>query len=182
MIIEIKDINVKTLDYTIRLARIEDAAKLSELRLQIDGETENMNREQGEGYMDSRGFEELIKSDTESTKNIFLVTEIKNRIVAYSRCEGSELKRFSHKVEFGVGVLKEFWGFGIGTNMLKESINWADSIGIKKIVLSGVVEKNTRAVEIYKKLGFEIESILKNDRIHSDGNYYNSLIMARFKD
>lgn len=30
-----------------------------------------------------------------------------------------KLKRFSHKVEFGVCVLKEYWGYGIGKNLLK---------------------------------------------------------------
>lgn len=182
MIIETTEYSVKGLEYIIRSAKVEDATKLSELRVLIDGETENLNREQGEGYISCVGFENLIKEDSQSKKNIFLVTEIDNKIVAYSRCEGSELKRFSHKVEFGIGVLKKSWGYGIGTNMLRKSIHWADTNDIKKIILSGVVETNERAIKIYKDLGFEVEGVLKKDRILSDGNYYNSLIMARFRD
>ncbi|HCF51897.1 MAG TPA: GNAT family N-acetyltransferase, partial [Bacillus sp. (in: Bacteria)] len=32
----------------------------------------------------------------------------------------------------------------------------------------------------YKKLGFEVEGILKNDKRLSDGKYYNTVVMGRF--
>jgi GNAT superfamily N-acetyltransferase len=73
----------------------------------------------------------MIKNDTEQLRNLFLVAEVHDRLVGFSRCEGIYLKRFSHKVDFGVCVLKEYWGYVIGTNLLKQSITWADSNGIK---------------------------------------------------
>ena len=88
------------------------------------------------------------------------------------------MKRTSHKVEFGVCVLKEFWGHGIGQNLLKESIHWADANGIKKITLN-VLETNDKAIKLYQKYGFEVEGILKKDKILSDGNYYNTILMGR---
>lgn len=110
-----------------------------------------------------------------------MVAVADKRIVGFSRCEGTYLKRFSHKVEFGVCVLNDFWGHGIGKNLLKESIAWADSNDIKKLTLN-VLETNTKAIELYKRLGFEIEGILKNDKILSDGEYYNTIVMGRFND
>ncbi|MBO1625592.1 GNAT family N-acetyltransferase [Bacillus arachidis] len=179
MIINKQEFDVNGIMYTIRSAMDKDAKDLSELRLQIDGETENLDREKGEGFIDTKGFEEIIQTDTESPRNLFLVAVVNNRIVGFSRCEGVNLKRFSHKVEFGVCVLKEFWGFGIGKNLLKESISWADSNGIKKIALN-VLETNGKAIKLYEKLGFEIEGILKNDKRLADGKYYNTIIMGRF--
>ena len=85
----------------------------------------------------------------------------------------------AHKVEFGVGVLKDFWGYGIGTNLLKESIQWADANDIKKITLN-VLETNEKAIMLYEKLGFEQESVLKNDKLLSDGNFYHTVVMGRF--
>ncbi|MDQ0888617.1 ribosomal protein S18 acetylase RimI-like enzyme [Paenibacillus sp. V4I9] len=181
MIISNKEFHVNGLNYTIR-STIETYAKdLSELRLQIDGETENLDRERGESFIDVSGFEQLIHTDTLSPRNLFLVAVADKRIVGFSRCEGTYLKRFSHKVEFGVCVLKDFWGYGIGKNLLKESIAWADSNDIKKITLN-VLETNTKAIELYKRLGFEIEGILKKDKILSDGEYYNTIVMGRFND
>ncbi|MBE7103697.1 GNAT family N-acetyltransferase [Bacillus cereus] len=178
MIIKEKEYCIKGLDYTIRSAADHDAGQLSEIRVQIDGETENMDREEGEGFIDTNGFQQVIKTDSEKTRNIFLVAEVHNRIVGFSRCEGSDLKRLSHKVEFGVCILKEFWGYGIGKNLLQESINWADANEVKKIALQ-VLETNEKAIQLYKKLDFEVEGVLKNDKRLSDGKYYNTVVMGR---
>ncbi|GHH99313.1 GNAT family N-acetyltransferase [Neobacillus kokaensis] len=172
---------VKDLSYIIRSATAEDAKILSEVRLRCDGETENLDREQGEAYIDESGFKRIIKDDTESSSNLFLVADVNDKIVGFSRCQGNILKRMSHKVEFGVCVLKEYWGYGIGKNFLIESINWADSNEIKKMTLS-VLETNEKAINLYKKYGFEVEGILKKDKILSDGNYYNTILMGRFND
>ena len=173
--------HIRNLNYTIRSAKEDDAKILSEVRLQIDGETENMDREQGEAYIDEAGFKQLIKEDTEKSRNLFLVCEANEEIVGFSRCEGNELKRMAHKLEFGVCVLKDFWGYGIGTNLLKESIKWADTNEIKKMTLN-VLETNEKAILLYKKLGFEQEGVLKNDKLLSDGNYYHTVVMGRFND
>jgi RimJ/RimL family protein N-acetyltransferase len=169
---------IRNLRYIVRSARKEDAETLSEIRLQIDGETENMDRERGEALIDKEGFEKIIKDDTESGNNLFLVAEANGRIVGFSRCEGSNLRRTLHRVEFGVGVLKEFWGYGIGKNLLKESTRWADTNGVRKVSLS-VLETNEKAINLYKENGFEIEGILKDDKLLLDGNYYNTILMGR---
>ncbi len=123
MIIKEQEFHINGLIYTIRSAAETDANQLSKIRIQIDGETENMDREAGEGFIDTKGFQEIIKTDSEEMKNLFLVIEVQNRIVGFSRCEGSNLKRLSHKVEFGVCILREFWGYGMGKNLLQQSIN-----------------------------------------------------------
>ncbi|MEH7463072.1 GNAT family N-acetyltransferase [Bacillus thuringiensis] len=174
-----KEFYSRNICYMIRSAMEEDAKKLSEVRLQIDGETENLDREKGEAYIDEAGFKRIIKEDTDSVANLFLVAEVNGSIVGFSRCEGNKLKRTSHKVEFGVCVLQEYWGYGIGKNLLEESINWADTHGIKKITLN-VLETNDKAKSLYESYGFEVEGILKNDKVLSNGNYYNTILMGRF--
>ena len=178
MIVNSKLVSINGLQYTVRSAIDNDAKNLSEVRVKIDGETENLDREKGEAYIDEVGFKQIIKEDTESRRNLFLVAEVNQRIVGFSRCEGSKLKRSFHKVEFGVCVLEEFWGYGIGKNLLLESIQWADKNEIKKMTLN-VLETNENAIKLYKKYGFEIEGILKKDKLLSDGNYYNTILMSR---
>ncbi|SHH96291.1 MULTISPECIES: GNAT family N-acetyltransferase [Virgibacillus] len=179
MRIDQQEFIVSDTTYVIRSAKNIDAKELSEIRLQIDGETENLDREKGEAFIDIQGFEELIKTDTENKKNLFLVAVIHDKIVGFSRCEGNRLKRFAHKVEFGVCILKDYWGYGIGKNLLKESIAWADSNGIKKITLN-VLETNEKAINLYENFGFKTEGILKNDKLLSDKEYYNTIVMGRF--
>ncbi|MYL63499.1 GNAT family N-acetyltransferase [Bacillus hwajinpoensis] len=178
MIVNSKEYEVRNLNYKIRSAQIEDAKALSELRLQIDGESENLDRVKGEAYIDGEGFKAIIKSDSKSLNKIILVAEVNGTLVGFSRCEGNELKRSSHKVEFGVGVMKDYWGYGIGKNLLKASVNWADANHIKKITLN-VLETNEKAIALYGKYGFKIEGVLRKDKLLSDGNYYNTLLMSR---
>lgn len=174
-----REFNVNGVRYAIRPAVTIDAKNLSEVRLQIDGETQNLDREKGEAYIDTAGFEKLIKMDTENRNNLFLVAVMNDKIIGFSRCEGNYLRRTSHKVEFGVCVLKDYWGFGIGTNLLKESIAWADSNGIHKITLH-VLETNDKAITLYKKYGFKTEGLLINDKVLADGQFYNTVVMGRF--
>jgi ribosomal protein S18 acetylase RimI-like enzyme len=176
-----KDYIASTIHYTIRSAVETDARALEKVRWQIDGETEYLDREQGEAYIDESEFRNLIQEDTNSERNLFLVAEVNGRIAGFSRCEGSQLKRFSHKVDFGICLLREFWGYGIGPNLLKESMEWADSCGLQKISLS-VLESNEKAIRLYKKFGFKVEGILKMDKILSDGTFYNTVIMGRYKE
>ncbi|GGF22414.1 acetyltransferase [Halobacillus andaensis] len=180
MIVKPREYAIHNLQYLIRSAECKDAKALSEVRLQIDGETEYMDRVQGEAYIDEEGFQKIIKKDSDSLTNIFLVAEVKGAIAGFSRCEGNELKRSSHKVEFGVGVLMAYWGYGIGKNLLKESISWADSNHIRKMTLS-VLETNEKAISMYKSCGFKVEGILQNDKWLSDGEYYNTLLMGSLR-
>jgi hypothetical protein len=48
MIVSPKEFTINGLRYIIRSAMEKDAKNLSEVRVQIDGETENLDREQGE--------------------------------------------------------------------------------------------------------------------------------------
>ncbi|MBA3925278.1 GNAT family N-acetyltransferase [Listeria rustica] len=164
--------------YRIRLAEIGDARQLSEIRLQIDGETENLDRQRGEDFIDEAGFREIIQFDKASLKNLFLVAEIGGDIVGFSRCEGNVLSRSSHKVIFGVAILKAQWGNDIGSELLAKSIQWADNHDIRKMTLS-VIETNKKAIDLYGKFGFEIEGCLKADKKLADGKYYDTYIMSK---
>ena len=48
----------------------------------------------------------------------------------------------------------------MGKRLLQQSIHWADENEIKRISLQ-VLETNEKAIQLYKKLGFEVEGILK---------------------
>ncbi|MCS4470636.1 GNAT family N-acetyltransferase [Clostridium botulinum] len=178
MIIENKIIEGKNLTWILRCPTKYDATELSELRVKIDGETEYLDRESGEDLLTSEDFEKLIYEDSIGKKTIFLVAEVEGKIVGFSRCQESKLSRFRHKAEFGICISKEYWGYGIGRVLLENILMWADVVGIEKISLT-VVQTNTRAIQLYKKYGFVEEGLLIKDRIHKDGNYYNTVMMGR---
>lgn len=163
---------------TVRLAETTDAKRLELIRLQIDSETEFLDREPGEAYLDAPAFTRLIQLDRDTANRVFLVAEVDGNLVGFARCEGSSLKRKVHAVEFGVGVLQAYWGFGLGSALLRASIDWAETNGIHKINLS-VIEANEKAVALYERYGFEQEGRLRHDKRLRDGHYYDTILMGR---
>ena len=169
---------IKGLEISIRGAETKDAKQLSKLRLQIDGETEFLDREPGEAYLDVDAFEQLIKEDQFKDTHLFLVAEVNSKIVGFSRCEGNSLNRMAHKVTFGICIAKEYWGLGIGKHLIETSLLWAKDHSIKKIELT-VLETNVNAINLYTKYGFEVEGELKEDKRLKDGKYYSTIIMGK---
>ena len=178
MLVESRKYETNGLFYTIRPAEPADAQALSELRLLIDGETEHMDRERGEAYLDEAAFARLIREDAALSRNLFLVAEAGGKLAGFSRCQGSTLKRFSHRVEFGVCVCRACWGYGIGKALLQQSVSWADETGVRKMMLS-VLETNVNAIALYERFGFAVEGVLQKDRLLSDGTYYATIVMGR---
>jgi RimJ/RimL family protein N-acetyltransferase len=179
MIIESKMIMGKNLIWTLRCPTVEDAVELSDLRVKIDGETEFLDREPGEDLLSPEQISVQIQEDNLAARALFLVAEVEGRLVGFARCVGSKLKRFRHKAEFGICILQEYCGNGIGKVLMECVLEWADSVSIQKISLT-VVQTNTNAIQLYEKLGFVEEGILVSDRIHRDGKYYNTVLMGRF--
>lgn len=171
---------IEGLRYSIRSAKETDAKELSRILLLIDGETENMDRESGEGSLDEKKFKKLIEDDSKADNHIFLVAEVEGALAGFSRCEGNSLKRMKHKAEFGVCVCKEFWGHQIGRKLLERTISWADQIRLEKIELS-VLETNKKAISLYLELGFEVEGLIRKDKRLSDGSFYDTIAMGRLR-
>lgn len=81
-----------------------------------------------------------------------------------------------------VGIMigdKNYWGKGYGTDAMKVLMKFIfEEMNMNKIRL-GTFSFNERAIKSYKKCGFEIEGVLKNE-IFKEGKYYDEIIMSSF--
>jgi ribosomal protein S18 acetylase RimI-like enzyme len=82
----------------------------------------------------------------------------------------------AHRGVFGVGLLPQFRGRGIGTELIRSALAAARAFGLHRVELT-VREHNTGAIELYRKTGFEIEG-LQRDAVLVDGVYENVVCMA----
>ncbi|MES2607961.1 MAG: GNAT family N-acetyltransferase [Pseudomonadota bacterium] len=85
-----------------------------------------------------------------------------------------------HSGTLGIGILKPYRGQGIGKKLINTTIAAAKESGLTRVDLT-VRENNTNAIALYKKVGFEIEGVLRN-AIRIDGLYTNSIAMAMLFD
>jgi ribosomal protein S18 acetylase RimI-like enzyme len=82
----------------------------------------------------------------------------------------------AHRGVFGVGLLPQFRGQGIGTKLIRSTLAAARAFGLHRVELT-VREHNSGAIELYRKEGFAIEGV-QRDAVLVDGVYENVVCMA----
>jgi L-amino acid N-acyltransferase YncA len=85
----------------------------------------------------------------------------------------------SHIASASFMVDPAYSGRGIGRALAEEVIRWATSAGYRAIQFNAVVESNTRAVSLWKSLGFEIIGTLPKGFHHPSKGYVGLHIMHR---
>ena len=58
-----------------------------------------------------------------------------------------------HRADFGISILKEYWGLGLGRALASACIQCAKDAGYVQLELTAVAE-NERALSLYRALGF----------------------------
>jgi len=102
---------------------------------------------------------------------------IDNRICATLSFEAGIRPRNRHTGEFGVSVLKEYWGLGIATGLITALVEWAESGNIVKKINLRVRTDHERAIALYKKFGFRIEGTIKKE-LKIDNKFYDHYWMG----
>ena len=97
---------------------------------------------------------EFLKEKTGSANEIEIVAWVDGAAAGTAGIEaiGKNFK-VKHRAEFGISVLKEFWGLGIGRALTEACIECAEKAEYAQLELS-VVAENERAITLYKKAGF----------------------------
>lgn len=92
--------------------------------------------------------------------DLCLVADIDGKVVGavWTRILAGELKGFGNidasTPEFAISLYKEYRNQGIGTKLMQEMLKLLKSRGYKQTSLA--VQKDNYAVNMYKKVGFEI--------------------------
>lgn len=107
---------------------------------------------------------------------LWLVAEVDGRVVGGADFRRGRWAKNAHTATLGMGLPPEMRGRGIGEALLRQGIEWARSVGIRKLKL-GVFASNDRAVALYRKLGFTEEARLKGDVV-LDGRPTDEILMA----
>lgn len=118
---------------------------------------------------------ELIRNYNESTNSIMLVAESDDQIIGMATVYGIDNDRQSHVGEIGVSIIHEYWGYGIGSILTEELIEFAKQSDLKVLTLE-VVQENKRAIQLYKKYGFNIVGNLSK-RLRHNYHYFDTYIM-----
>ena len=121
---------------------------------------------------------EYVESKINSDLFFWAILDEKNNHIGNIKLEPINLKNRNATLGILIGE-KSVWGRGYASEAIKCVLDFSfDYLNLIKINL-GVVEDNMPAVNLYLKLGFEIEGKLKKQGFYM-GKYSNTLIMSYF--
>ncbi|XJS10218.1 GNAT family N-acetyltransferase [Aerococcaceae bacterium WGS1372] len=123
---------------------------------------------------------ELIRRYNESNHSIMLVAESDDQIVGMATVYAIDNYRQKHVGEIGVSIVHEYWGYGIGSILTEELIEFARQSGMKVLTLE-VVTENKRAINLYEKYGFNIVGTLSK-RLRHNYHYFDTFVMELMID
>lgn len=160
----------------IRDARAEDAHELAEAQrviARIPGRLASVPSE-----LKDEIFRERIIRLNDGGAGKFIVIEANGEMVGHALLEPLKLAVTSHVVDLTIAVHEGFQGMGFGKKLLSHLIDWARSNPKVERVELRVRSSNTRAIELYKKLGFIEEGrMIKRLKI-GPGSYIDDFVMA----
>lgn len=165
----------------IRRAIERDAAQIVEYCNTVGGETDFLSYGSNEYARSIEEQRQIIREYNDSKNRLFVVAEVEGKICGTLTFWGNSRRRLEHWGELGISVLKAYWNKGVGRLLVEYLLKWAkDGKIVKKLDLL-VREDNIAAIELYKKMGFQIEGkVTKAMKI--EGKYYDFLYMGIFID
>lgn len=113
--------------------------------------------------------------------NVYMyVALLDGEVIGTLGLEVCENPRRRHVGSLGMGVKDKAQGSGVGTALLSTAIDLADNwLDLRRLELTVYVD-NQRAIDLYKRFGFDIEGEAK-DFAFRGGEYVGAFYMARFR-
>lgn len=160
----------------IRERDVNDVNEFCEFLLKLDDEAEFMLFEKGERNISKERIQKNIESVI-NDGNMCYVALTNGKIIGYIIAVRESFIRTNHVAVVVAGILEEYCSKGIGYLLLQNIIEWASANKVKRLELT-VITENERAINLYKKCGFEIEGTRKVSTL-KNGRYYDEFYMAK---
>ena len=161
----------------ISQAKKEDAKLMIDFYNVVGGETDFLSFGKNQFIKNLTEYEGFLETTKEEVNSIILIARIDDKIIGIASINSSSKDRFKHVGEFGIVIVKQYCGLGLGRKIMDYLVEWSKSNGITKKISLVTNENNYRAIDLYKKVGFEVEGILKKDN-YVNGIYSNSIMMG----
>lgn len=138
----------------LRSGSAADGAAALECFLQARRETDYLLSYPDESTLTAEDESRYLQEKTVSPNEIELLALVDGRIAGMAGIEAvGKQEKVRHRAEFGINILQDYWGLGLGGIMTEACIRCAREAGYSQLELT-VVGENQRAIALYQKHGF----------------------------
>lgn len=165
------------IEVTVREASKNDARSIIDFYNIVGGETNFLSFGENGFKRDVVEYEKFLAASKEELNSIILLVTLNDQIISIASIHSNQAERKKHIGTLGIVIKKEYWGLKLGRFLMEYLIDWAKLNNITRKIQLASNEENQKAISLYKKLGFEIEGIIKEDTF-IDGRYNNTVLMG----
>lgn len=163
---------------TLRNPTAEDAQALLDLLKITSGETDFLMRYPDEIQISVEKERQFIQEMASKPNAVMIVAILNGQIVANAGLTPvAECEKCRHRASFGMAILQDYWGRGIGTLLTKAILKSAQEAGYGQIELE-VLADNHRALALYEQFGFKIFGTNEHAFCFRNGTYRTSHLMT----
>lgn len=138
----------------LRNGTAADGAAALENFLQARRETDYLLSYPDESTLTVEDEGRYLQEKTDSPSEIELLALVDGKVAGMVGIEAvGTQEKVRHRADFGVSILREYWGLGLGKAMMEACIQCAREAGYAQLELT-VVAENERAIALYQKHGF----------------------------
>jgi len=120
----------------------------------------------------------ILKARCASPNEITMIALSSSQVIGLLMVNVTTKIRTRHTAEFGIAILKEAQGLGIGNALMGSLLDWVKRIPTLERIELRVHSENLSAIKLYRKFGFEVEGCRKKAIKYRDGSYMDELIMC----
>lgn len=160
-------------EVTIRPARQEDLSGIVGAMRQV---VEEMTYIEAETVADELDHQDVLLRHNEFESRMFFVATVDEEVVGWAHLHVPTLEKLSHTAELTVGVLEEYRGIGIGSELLDRALEWVDENGLEKVYQS-VPSTNEEAIAFFESRGWQTDAVRENHYKLGD-EYIDEVMMA----
>jgi RimJ/RimL family protein N-acetyltransferase len=163
----------------IRGVRTEDAGAVLSIQREVVGERDYFIAVSEEFNKTIEEYQEWIQKIVEHERETMLVAELGGKVVGWIVFRSQERKRMHHTGSFAIMIQKDYRNQGVGKLLINELLHWAEEHPIIEKISLGTFSTNTRAIELYKKLGFVEEGRKVKEFKFNNDEYVDDVLMYK---
>lgn len=150
-----------TTELIVREANGADSSRVIEFLNKVGTESNFLTIDEVGILISEAEMTDFLNQQAEKDNNAYFLAFVGDEIAGILHLTADYHYRVRYIAELFIAVSEDYQGYGIGTILLEDALEWVEEVGtIKRLELT-VQARNKKARHLYEKFDFELENVKK---------------------